>query len=217
VNSGPLSREQFGLPGDAFVFCCFNKNYKISRQIFEIWMRLLRSVEGSVLWLSANAGRATDAMQREAERHGVDPGRIVFAAGLNDRADHLARLRLGDLFLDTLPYNAHTTACDALFMGLPVVTSPGPTFVGRVAASMLHAVGLDELVTSNLSEYEALALTLALDRKKYGELRSKLEAHKKTYPLFQTDVFRSNLEKAYDTMHGIYRSGEKPRSFEVEN
>jgi hypothetical protein len=121
------------------VFCCFNKSYKISEPVFTVWMRLLRAIEGSVLWLSDHPGERNDKMRENAQARGVDPARLVFAPNLAARADHFARHRLADLFLDTLPYNAHTTACDALFAGLPVLTATGPTFVGRVAASMLHA------------------------------------------------------------------------------
>ncbi|MDB5598810.1 MAG: putative O-linked N-acetylglucosamine transferase, family [Xanthobacteraceae bacterium] len=209
------SRSECGLPEQGFVFCCFNKNYKISQPVFEIWMRLLRSVEGSVLWLSANMERGCDQLRRHAEAQGVDPRRLVFAPGVAHRAQHFARHRLADLFLDTLPYNAHTTASDALFTGLPVLTVAGSTFVGRVATSMLHAIGLDELVARDLQEYERLALALARDPARLGALRTKLAANRRTQPLFDIDRSRRNVERAYDQMFDIYRRGDPPNHFSV--
>jgi predicted O-linked N-acetylglucosamine transferase (SPINDLY family) len=215
ISDAMLSRRECGLPDDGFVFCCFNKNYKITQPVFDVWMRLLRSVDGSVLWLSDNLGDRNDNMRRYAEARGIDSRRLVFAPNLAARADHFARHRLADLFLDTLPYNAHTTACDALFAGLPVLTIVGPTFVGRVAASMLHAIGLDELVTRSLEEYEALALDLARDAALMRTVRAKLAANHHTRPLFDTDRFRRNIERAYDQMFEIYRLGERPRTFNI--
>lgn len=214
ISEAPQSRAQFGLPSEGFVFCCFNKNYKITQPIFEVWMRLLKAIDGSVLWLSANLERGQGNLRRYAQVKGVDPQRLVFAPGV-PRAEHFARHRLADLFLDTLPYNAHTSANDALYAGLPVLTVLGPTFVGRVAASMLHAIGLDELVTGNVADYEALSLELARDPAKLRALRAKLAANRQTQPLFATDLFRRNIEKAYDQMFEIYCRGEAPRSFDV--
>jgi protein O-GlcNAc transferase len=214
ISDAPQSRAQYGLPDEGFVFCCFNKNYKITQQVFDVWMRLLRAVEGSVLWLSANLDRGQENLRRYAQGQGVSPQRIVFAPGVS-RAEHFARHRLADLFLDTLPYNAHTSANDALFAGLPLLTVLGTTFVGRVAASMLYAIGLDELVTRDLEEYEALALTLARDPVHLHAVRAKLATNRQTQPLFQIDRFRRNIEKVYDEMFGIYRRGEPPRHFDV--
>jgi predicted O-linked N-acetylglucosamine transferase (SPINDLY family) len=209
------SRAQCGLPDDAFVYCCFNKNYKITQPVFDVWLRVLRAVPRSVLWLSANPGNAHQTLRRHAESRGVDPQRIVFAPALPRRADYFARLRAADLFLDTLPYNAHTTACDALFVGLPVLTATGSTFVGRVAASMLHAIGLAELVTRDLDAYEALAIRLAQDAPYRRAIRERLAANRTTAPLFDTDRFRRNLERAYEQMHAAACRGEPPRGFEV--
>src|SRR4029453_18065999 len=142
----PTDRASAGLPPDGFVFCCFNNSYKIQPPVFDVWMRLLQGVEGSVLWLLADNAAATRNLKREAAARGIDPERLVFAPR-RDLPEHLARHRLADVFLDTLPYNAHTTASDALWAGLPVVTCKGNTFAGRVAASLLHAAGLPELVT----------------------------------------------------------------------
>jgi protein O-GlcNAc transferase len=212
--SGP-PRSDLGLPKDAFVFCSFNQSYKITAAIFDIWMRLLQRVEGSVLWLLDANAAATANLRARAEACGVAPGRLVFAP----RADigrHLARHRAADLFLDTLPVNAHTTASDALWMGLPVVTCGGRALAGRVATSLLHAVGLPELVTASLEQYEALALELATDRDRLDAVRRKIEAGRLTHPLFDTDRFRRHIEAAYLAMWEIWQRGESPHSFAVE-
>jgi predicted O-linked N-acetylglucosamine transferase (SPINDLY family) len=209
------ARRECGLPDDGFVFCCFNKSYKISEPTFAAWMRLLRAVDGSVVWLSDHPGERNDGLRRNAQARGVDPERLVFAPNVAARADHFARHRLADLFLDTLPYNAHTTACDALFAGLPVLTVSGPTFAGRVAASLLRAHGLDELVTRSLEQYEATARDLARDPARMQAIRAKAAANRRTHPLFDTDRFRANIEAAYDRMWDIFQRGEPPRTFDV--
>ena len=207
-------RADFRLPADAFVFCCFNNAYKITPDFFDIWMRLLRAVPGSVLWLLAYNEWAKENLAREAAARGVDPARIVFAPIL-PVPEHLARLRLADLFLDTLPYNAHTTASDALWAGLPLVTCVGDTFAGRVAGSLLRAVGLPELVTSSLEEYEALALRLARDPTFLAGLRARLANNRLTCPLFDTARFTRNLEEAYCQMHQRWVEGLAPAAFAV--
>ena len=163
ISSYVAPRSDLGPPDQGFVFCCFNQTFKIAAPIFDVWMRLLARVPGSVLWLSEMSDLAQSNLRREAAARGVDPDRLIFAPRMDSSADHLARHRAADLFLDTLPYNAHSTTCDALWAGLPVVTCTGAFFSGRVAASMLKAAGLPELVTSNLDDYEALALKLATD------------------------------------------------------
>jgi predicted O-linked N-acetylglucosamine transferase (SPINDLY family) len=208
------TRAEVGLPDDAFVFCCFNNTWKIAPGTFDVWMRLLAGVDGSILWLKEINELATRNLRQAARSHGVDPDRLVFAPRL-PLADHLARHRFADLFLDTQPFNAHTTANDALRAGLPVLTCQGATYAGRVAASQLHAVGLDELITGSLPEYEALALKLARDRQLLDSLRGKLEANAPTMPLFDTDRFRRHIEAAYAEMWAIARRGEPPRSFSV--
>ena len=208
------ARRDVGLPEAGFVFCCFNNSWKITAPLFEIWMRLLQAVPGSVLWLFADNEGACANLSRAAAAHGVDPARLVFAPRVREAA-HLARHRLADLFLDTLPYNAHTTASDALWAGLPVVTCPGGTFPARVAASLLDAVGLPELVTQSLAEYEALALKLAQDKAMLGVLKDKLADNRLRFPLFDTDRFRRDIEAAYTTMWETAKRGEPPRSFSV--
>ncbi|MEA2977231.1 MAG: protein O-GlcNAc transferase [Alphaproteobacteria bacterium] len=210
-----FTRQEMGLPDDGFVFCCFNNNYKITPPVFDVWMRLLRKVPSSVLWLHAPHDRAKANLRDEAKARGVDPDRLVFAAPLRIE-EHVARQRLADLFLDTLPYNAHGTASSALWSGLPMLTCRGDTFAGRVGASLLLALGLEELVTDNLADYEALAMRLATDPAFLADIRRKLEENTKTHPLFDTDRFRRHIEAAYTQMWDIWQRGESPRSFGVE-
>jgi protein O-GlcNAc transferase len=209
------TRAAVGLPETGFVFCSFNNSYKLTPQFFDVWMRLLRQVEGSVLWLLGTSEAATRNLCNEARARGVDASRLVFAPK-TQISKHLARHRLADVFLDNLPVNAHTAASDALWVGLPVLTCMGESFVGRVAASLLSAVGLPELVTRSLDEYEALALQLATDPARIASIRQKLKANRPTCPLFDTDRLRRDIERAYVTMWEIARRGEPPRSFAVD-
>jgi protein O-GlcNAc transferase len=208
-------RRAAGLPEESFVFCCFNNSYKINRKIFEVWMRLLGQVDGSVLWLMSTSGMACDHLRSEATKRGINPARLVFAEP-QPFGQHLARHRLADIFLDTLPYNAHTTASDALWAGLPVLTCYGTSFQGRVAASVLNAVGLPELVTADLEEYEVLALRLAIQPQLLADLKARLERNRQACPLFDVDRFRRHIESAYTTMWEFWQHGERPRSFSVE-
>jgi protein O-GlcNAc transferase len=208
-------RREAGLPEQGFVFCCFNSNYKITRTMFDVWMRLLANVQGSVFWLYATNDRAKNNLRHEAKVRGIDPARLVFTAVVNAE-DHLARHALADLFMDTLPYNAHSTASGALWAGLPVLTCRGKSFAGRVGASILHAVGLPELVTDNLADYETLALRLATDASLLGSIRAKLAQNRKTHPLFDTKRFCRHIEAAYARMWDISQRGEPPQSFSVE-
>ena len=208
------TRAKAGLPQTGFVFCCFNQSSRIAPPIFDIWMRLLRQVVGSVLWLVEDNADAARNLRQEAERRGVASDRLVFAHRVR-LEDYLARLRLADLFLDTLPYNAHTTASDALRVGLPVVTCAGSSFPARVAGSLLHAVGMPELVTDNLDAYEALALKLARDKAALRQVRSKLARNRESFPLFDAARFRRHLESAYHTMWERSQRGEPPVSFAV--
>ncbi len=209
------SRREAGLPETGFVFCCFNQSWKITPEIFDVWMRLLHAVEGSLLWLRFDNESAERNLRKEAQARGINPVRLVFARRLPASEDHLARHHLADLFLDTLPYNAHTTASDALWMGLPVLTSLGQTFAGRAAASMLNAIGLPELVTRSVEDYEALALRLAQDPVLLDGYRQRLKANRLSYPLFDAERFRRHIEAAYLQMWEIWQRGEQPRSFRV--
>lgn len=208
------SRQEMGLPEDAFVYCCFNNAYKLSPQFFAVWMRLLAAKPGSVIWLLEPTAAATRNLRSRAQAHGIDPARLVFAPRAA-HAEHLARHRLADLFLDTLPYNAHTTASDALWAGLPVVTCLGATFAGRVAASLLSAAGLPELIAPGPSDYEALALGLARDAPVLAALRERLARNRLTHPLFDSTRACRHIESAYLRMWEMQQRGEPPRSFSV--
>lgn len=214
VAGPPPPRSAAGLPDQGFVFCSFNNSYKIIPAVFDVWMRLLRAVEGSVLWLRHEGDSATANLRREAEQRGVSADRLVFARRI-DLGDHLARHRLADLFVDTFPYTAHSTAAHALWAGVPVLTLRGETFVSRVASSLLHTSGLPELVVDSLEAYEALALKLATDGNLLRALRAKVEAGRTSSPLFDTDRFRRYLEAGYATMYQRWQRGEAPQSFDV--
>jgi len=210
-------RAALGLPENDFVFCNFNQGYKITPDVFAAWMRILKAVDGSVLWLLKlrNAGPPFQTnLLRQAERHGVAPERLVFAPSL-PLDQHLARLKQADLFLDSLPYNAHTTASDALWAGLPLLTLLGTSFPGRVAASLLHAVGMPEMIVHTMADYEATAIHLATDIEALNALRQKLAGNRLTTPLFDTDLFRKDLESAYLTMWRAWTNGEAPKAFAV--
>ncbi len=205
------SRASLGLPEDAFVFCCFNNNYKIMPAVFDRWCRLLHAVPDSVLWLYEANPQATENLRREAQARGIDPSRLHFAPFVSQQR-HLARIQVADLFLDTLPYNAHTTASDALWMGVPLVTCAGETFASRVAASLLRAAGCESLVTRTLDDYESLALSLAQDRARLAELRRRLVDGREEVPLFDSPRFAIDLEGLFDRMIERHRLGLPPDS-----
>jgi predicted O-linked N-acetylglucosamine transferase (SPINDLY family) len=209
------TRAEAGLPDAGFVFCCFNNNYKITPETFDIWMRLLVGVEGSVLWLLEDNSVAASNLRAQAQGRGVDPGRLIFASRTTP-AEHLARQRLADLFLDTSPYTAHTTCSDALWVGLPVVTFTGPTFAARVASSLLEAAGMSELVAASPQEYERLALHLARDRDTLSQAKEKLARNRDSCALFDTARFTRHLEAAFVRMVERRRAGLPPESFAVE-
>src|SRR6516165_4867740 len=215
LGGGPPERRSAGLPEHEFVFCCFNNSHKIAQPVFEVWMRLLNKVPGSALWLLGDNAAAERNLRREAQERGVDPARLVFAPRVGLEA-HLARHALADLFLDTLPYNAHTTASDALWVGLPLVTCPGRAFAGRVSGSLLHAIGLAELITASLADYEALALRLASDPALLASVRARLAENRNTHALFDTERSCRHIEAAYSRMWEIFERGEPPQSFAVE-
>jgi protein O-GlcNAc transferase len=200
------TRVENGLPEKGFVFCCFNNSYKILPEIFDRWMRILLQVNDSVLWLFGEDQEAAANLRREAVARNVNPERLVFAKRI-PLADHLARHRLADLFLDTLPYNAHTTASDALWAGLPMLTCLGDTFAGRVGTSLLHAVRLPELITSSLDAYEEMAVSLAADPLQLAVVKQKLADHRLTTPLFDTACFAKAIENAYSIMYERHQAG----------
>lgn len=206
------SRVDAGLPETGFVYCCFNRTYKIAPEVFTVWMRLLKASPGSVLWLLGDTADSMHNLRREAATRGVAPERLTFAPVMTEE-DHLARLGLADVFLDTLPVNGHATASDALWAGLPVLTCIGSTFGGRVAASLLRALDLPELVTSSLAEYEELALALARDHERLAAIKAKLVRNRAAEPLFDTARYTRDLETAYRVMAERSRRGERPASF----
>ena len=196
ISSKVFTRLEVNLPEKGFVFCCFNNNFKITPDTFSAWMRILNTVDNSVLWLFEDNPFSTMNLRRQAEALNIDPDRLIFAKRL-PLAEHLARHRLADLFLDTLPYNAHTTASDALWAGLPVLTQIGNSFAGRVAASLLHAIDLSELITHTQDEYETLAIELANNPQKLAEIKLKLQKNRETSSLFNTRLFTKDLEDIY--------------------
>ncbi|HEX3710122.1 MAG TPA: tetratricopeptide repeat protein [Pseudolabrys sp.] len=210
IADSVFSREKQGLPPSGFVFCCFNNNYKISPQYFDLWMRLLKQVEGSVLWLRKDNTEVVDHLRKGAAARGVDGERLLFAKHVADIDQHLARMRLADLFLDTQPYGAQTTASDALWSGLPILTILGETFVGRAAASLVTAIGLPELIAQDLAAYERMALELATAPATLAEIRRKLAANRQITPLFDTRRYTRHIEAAYTAMHRRQQAGLPP-------
>ena len=210
------SRSDWGLPTGALVFCCFNNSYKIAPAIFDIWMRLLRSVPGSVLWLLEANDLVKGHLRSEAGKRGVDAGRLIFAPVVSP-AEHLGRHGHADLFLDTLPCNAHTTASDALWAGLPVLTCSGDTFAGRVGGSLLTAIGMPELITASLEAYERTALALARDPQRLNAVRNKLGSDRDAAALFDLPKSTRNIEAAYGRMWQTWLSGQEPAAFSIES
>lgn len=208
ISKKIFTRQELGLPEHGFVFCCFNNSFKISPKIFSSWMRILKSVEGSVLWLIKENESVVNNLRREATIQGVDSNRLIFAEKI-ELSDHLARHFQADLFLDTLPYNAHTTASDALWTGLPLLTILGRSFAGRVAASLLSAIKLPELITTNLEDYEIMAIELANNQEKLLKIKRKLLNNLETTPLFDSPLLTKNLEDAYLNIYNRYHANLK--------
>lgn len=194
------TRAECGLPDEGIVFCSFSHDYKISPHLFDIWMRLLAKVPGSVLWLMSRVEISKTNLRKEAVKRGIDPARLIFAERVKHVEDHLARYRQADVFLDTHPYNAHTTAADALMAGLPVVTYMGKSFPSRVAGSLLHAIGMPDLITHSLADYEALVLRLATEPALLADAKARIAANRASYPLFDTERFCLNLEAVVTAM-----------------
>jgi protein O-GlcNAc transferase len=209
ISDKVMTREDMGLPNEGFVFCCFNASYKINRKEFDIWMRLLGKVEDSVLWLIQSNKWAEQNLKREAEARGISAERLIFAKKV-PQDKHIARQKLADLFLDTFNVNAHTTTSDALWAGLPVLTKLGEGFAARVAASLLTAIGLPELITESEEAYEALALALATDPNELAKIKSKLEANRLTQPLFDSETYTRHLETGYQMAYDRYFNGHSP-------
>ena len=205
VSNKIFKRKELGLPENSFVFCCFNNNFKITPNVFNIWMNILKNVKDSVLWLMIKGDNPTvkNHLKNEALKKGIESDRLIFANRM-PLSDHLARLKLANLFIDTMPYNAHTTASDALWVGLPFLTLCGETFASRVGASMLNAIELNELITLTEKEFENLAIDLAKNSKKLQQIKNKLNNNKISKPLFNTKLFTKNIEKAYSIIYDKY-------------
>lgn len=209
ISDRVFTKTELGLPQKGFIFCCFNNNYKILPETFDGWMRILKAVEGSVLWLLEENITAATNLREAARTRGVEINRLVFGERIK-LDEHLARHRLADLFIDTLPYNAHTTASDALWVGLPVLTCMGRSFASRVAGSLLNALELPELVTYTQEEYETRAIALATNPYMLGEVSSKLERNRLNTPLFNTKLFAKHIEAAYEAMYARDQAGLPP-------
>ena len=207
-------RKELGLPEGKFVFCSFNQTYKITPDMYDVWMRILSRVTDSVLWMFSTSPAATRNLIEEAEKRGINKSRLIFA-GFAPQADHLARMTQADLCLDNIPCNGHTTTSDALWAGLPVLTCPGQTFAGRVASSLLSAIGLPEMIRPTLQDYEDEAVRLATHPDALKAVRDKLVANKQTEPLFNTALFTKNIEKAYELAYERQRSGLAPDHIHV--
>lgn len=214
ISDRRFTRAELGLPSDGFVFCCFNSSYKIMPAMLDVWARILRAVPGSVLWLLASNATVIANLRKEARAWGVDPARLVFADRL-PLGEHLARHRCAGLFLDTLPCNAHTTASDALWSGLPVLTCLGETFSGRVAASVLHAIRMPEMVTATLADYERKAIELATDPDTLARTRDRLNRNRLTTPLFDTARHTRHIEAAFAAMHARRVAGLPPAPINI--
>ena len=206
-----FTKSEMRLPEKGFIFCCFNNSYKISSNEFNIWMHLLKRVKGSVLWLMASNKWAENNLCKEAEKNGIKSNRLIFANQL-PYSDHLARCKLGDLFLDTFNYNAHTTASDALWAGMPLVTKIGKGFTARVAASILKALDLPELITESDEEYEALIYEIATSSEKFFKIKKKLLENQNTKPLFNSKMFINYLEDGYTKVYENYLDGNKTKT-----
>jgi protein O-GlcNAc transferase len=215
ASSRVFTRAECGLPENNFVFCCFNNSYKFNPQVLDCWSSILKRVENSVLWISENSVIFKANITLEFKNRGIDSRRIIFAQRLESMADHLARYTLADLFLDTYPYNAHTTAVDSLKAGVPVITLMGQSFASRVAASLLNVVGLPELITSTLDEYVALATELATNHNKFIDLKIKLARNRLLTPLFDASIFTKNIEAAYIEMYERHQGGLEPSHLSI--
>ena len=215
ISNKIFTKDELGLPKNSFVFCCFNQNYKITPSVFDIWMRLLKKVEKSVLWLIKDNDVAVYNLKKEAEKRGVKSDRIIFAKHM-PVSEHLARHKIADLFVDTFPYTAHTTCSDALWSGLPVITRTGQSFASRVAGSLLNAVNLKELITKTKKEYEDLILKLAKNPKQLKEIKNKLKKNRLKEPLFNSKLYTKKIESAYKKIYERYNSDLPLKNIEIK-
>lgn len=217
IAGGPVDREAHGLPAAGLVYCCFNNSYKITPQVFDVWMRILNEVPGSVLWMRSAERDSIANLRREARARGIPPERLLFAPRLEAMEDHLARYRLVDLFLDTWPYGAHTTAGDALWAGLPVLTCAGESFASRVGASLLASIGLTDLIATSVHQYESLAVALAADHQRLAELKRRLAERRRVAPLFDIRSYTQNLESGYLGILERHQASLPPEDIHIES
>ena len=210
-----FTKEELGLPKSGFVFCCFNQSYKILPKTFDIWMRILNRVKGSVLWLLETDEISYKNLKKEATNRDVDSSRIIFAKRVSV-SEHLSRHRAADLFIDTFPYSAHTTCSDSLRAGLPVLTIQGETYASRVSSSLLNVLDLKELITHSSKEYEDMAVELANNKSKLKDIKNKLDVNKDKTPLFNTKLFASHIEQAYFEIYKKYNESKKPENIEIK-
>ena len=210
-----FTREELSLPKNAFVFCCFNQNYKITPNIFNIWMKILKKIEGSVLWLIKDSNEGANNLKKEANKRGINPDKIIFAKRMTI-SEHLARHKMADLFIDTFPYTAHTTCSDALWSGLPVITLMGQSFASRLSGTLLNAVGLNELIATTEKDYEDLIINLAKDSNQLKIIKNKLEKNKINQPIFNTKLYTKKIESAYKEIYKRYHSDLPLENIEIE-
>ena len=215
ISDKKITKKDMGLPEDGFIFCSFNHNYKITSEEFDIWMQVLKKVQPSILWLLKSNKWAEQNLKKEAEIRNVDPNRLIFAKKL-PHDEHLARLKLADLFIDTFNVNAHTTASDALWAGLPIVTKLGEGFAARVSGSLLNAIGLSELITNNKKDYENLILELASNPEKLQVVKEKLSINRYSKPLFDTELYTKHLESGYQQAYQLYLNKKKSETIYIK-
>jgi protein O-GlcNAc transferase len=214
IIKNELTKNEFGIPTDSFVFSSFNHTYKIEPRVFGVWMNILKKVPNSILWLLKSNDTAVKNLKNAAKKYNINPDRLIFAEKVNPEK-HLSRIHLSDLCLDTFTCNGHTTTSDCLWAGVPVLTLKGKHFTSRVSASLLTAIGLPELITNNIVEYEKLAIYLATNPNKLHAIRTKIYANRITQPLFNTKLFVKNLETAYLKIWRLYKNGQKPEQVTI--
>ncbi len=214
ISNTLVKKETFGLPEEKFIFCCFNSHQKINPIIFDAWLYILKNTENSVIWLLKDNSFSQENLKLQIKNNGIDPDRLIFAENLKIE-DHLQRIKFADLFLDTFPYNAHTTCSDALRVGIPVLTLKGKSFASRVAASLLNTINLNELITTNIEDYKKLAIKIYNEKTYLDEIKKKIIVNKKNSNLFKAEVYTKNIERAYKKVHQNYLNGIKPQNFEL--
>ena len=215
ISDKIFTRKELNLPKEGFIFCSFNQSYKITPGVFDIWMRLLKKIKGSVLWLLEDNQTANLNLKKEASKRGIDSNRIIFGKKMPPE-EHFARLKIADLWIDVFPYTAQSSCADALWSGLPVLTRKGKSFTSRGASSILNAIGLNELITDTEKKYEEMATRLAQNPKFFKEIKNKLKKNRLTKPLFDTKLYAKNIESAYTKIYERYYSNLSTKNFEIK-